>query len=96
MQFKELKQEIDRLFSSIQEQVQEGSAPDPEEVKQFSRCCSFFQNRADEEWAEEADDFMQLVHQLLQEVKNDNLEEIVQIVASLEDSRNFCHRSFRD
>jgi XXXCH domain-containing protein len=94
MQFSELKQEVDRLFQRIQEQASEGDLPHLEDVKQFARYCSLMQNQADEEWAEEADDFMQLVNQLLQDVKNDNSEEIVQLIASLEDTKNFCHRTF--
>jgi len=95
MQFSELKQEVERLFGRIQDQVSEGDLPDLEDVKQFSRYCSLMQTHADDEWADEADDFMQLVHQLVQDVKNDNAEEIVQIIASLEDTKNFCHRTFR-
>lgn len=95
MQFKELKQEVERLFGKIQHQASEGDLPDLEDVKQFARYCSLMQTRADEDWAEEADDFMQLVHQLLQDVKNDNAEEIIQLIASLEDTKNFCHRTFR-
>ena len=94
MQFKELKQEVERLFEKIQEQASEGGLPDLEDVKQFARYCSLMQTRADEEWAEEVDDFMQLVHQLLQNVKNGNTEEIVQLLGSLEDTKNFCHRTF--
>lgn len=94
MQFKELKQEVEHLFGKIQEQASEGDLPELEEVKQFARYCSLMQTRADEEWAEEMDDFMQLVHQLLQNVKNGNTEEIVQLLGSLEDTKNFCHRTF--
>ncbi|MCF8029746.1 MAG: GAK system XXXCH domain-containing protein [Desulfohalobiaceae bacterium] len=94
MQFKELKQEVEHLFGKIQEQASEGDLPELEDVKQFARYCSLMQTRADEEWAEEMDDFMQLVHQLLQNVKNGNTEEIVQLLGSLEDTKNFCHRTF--
>lgn len=94
MQFSELKQEVERLFGKIQEQASEGDMPDLEDVKLFARYCSRMQTLADEEWAEEADDFMQLVDQLLQDVKNDHSEEIVQLIASLEDTKNYCHRTF--
>lgn len=93
MDFASLKQELEQLFSKIKEATLEGDQPDLNDVKQFVRLCSKMQNFASEEWAFEADDFTHLANKFLQTVKNENIKDMFPLINSLEDSKNYCHRS---
>ena len=95
MNFASLKQELDQLFTKIKSAAGEGDQPELSDVKQFVRLCSQMQNYADEEWAFEADDFMHLANELLQTVKNENIQDMFPLIDSLEDSMNYCHRTFK-
>jgi XXXCH domain-containing protein len=96
MQFKQLKQELETLFAKIKEASRDGDYPDLEDVKQFVRLCSQMQAQAPEEWAFEADDFTHLANELLQEVKQKQVQDIFPLIQSLDDAQNYCHRLFRE
>jgi XXXCH domain-containing protein len=96
MQFKQLKMELEKVFTHIKSVADEGETPALDEVKQFVRLCEKMQHLAPEEWAFEVDDFVHLATQLLQSVKNHNIQDIVPLVTSLDDARTFCHRTFKD
>jgi XXXCH domain-containing protein len=95
MQFKQLKLELDRVFSRIQQQSSDGELPSLEDVKAFAHYCSRMQTQAPEEWAEEADDFSHLATQLLRSVKNEDIQSVLPLLDSLDDAMSFCHRTFR-
>lgn len=95
MQFQALKQELQTLFDKIHSSADAGNIPEIEDVKKFVRLCNQMQYNAPEEWALEADDFMHMASQLHQSVKNSHLEHIMPIIQSLEDAKNYCHRSFK-
>ncbi len=95
MQFKQLKTELEKVFQQIKEVSEGGETPSLENVKHFVRLCGKMQHQAAEEWAFEVDDFVHLANQLLQSVRNQNIQDIVPLVTSLDDARTFCHRTFR-
>jgi len=96
MQFKQLKQELETLFSKIKETSSDGDSPELEDVKRFVRLCSQMQAQAPEEWAFEADDFTHLANELLQGVKQGQIQDVFPLIQSLEDAQQYCHRLFRD
>ncbi len=96
MNLKKLKQDMEVVFNKIKEQSHEGNVPELDVVKKFVRLCGQLQANAPDEWAEEADDFLHLANQLYQSTKNNSIKDVVPLVDSLEDSMDFCHRTFRD
>ncbi len=96
MDFASLKQQLDQYFTKIKNASMEGDQPELADVKQFVRLCSQMQNFAVEDWAFEADDFTHLANELLQTVKNENIQDMFHLIHSLEDARNFCHRTFKE
>jgi len=95
MQFKQIKQDMEDAFQQIKAAADQGERPEMSTVQNFVRLSTHFQSQAQEEWAEEADDFLHLANQLLQCVKQDFLQDIPRLIDSLEDSMNYCHRALR-
>ena len=96
MQFKQLKADLEKVFQEIKAASEGGEAPALEDVKQFVRLCRRMQHQTPEEWAFEVDDFVHLANQLLQSVRNQNIQDIVPLVTSLNDAKTFCHRTLRE
>ncbi len=95
MVIKKIMRELQDVFDKIKAQVQEGNIPDPELAKRFVRLCGQLQANAPDSWAEEADDFLHLANQFYQGVKKRSEKDVVPLLDSLEDSMNFCHRTFK-
>ena len=96
MDLKKLMRELNEVFEKIKAQSKEGAVPELDLVKKFVRLCGQLQAGAPDEWAEEADDFLHLANQLYQSTKNKSEKDVIPLVDSLEDSMDFCHRTFRD
>ncbi|GAB6161858.1 hypothetical protein JCM12298_10170 [Desulfothermus naphthae] len=96
MDFKKLKREMERYFTKLMDNVEEGQIPTKEDVKEFTKLALRMQNFAQEDWSYEAEDFAHLANQLIGAVKSEDLQEIYRLISALEDAKNYCHRSFRD
>lgn len=95
MDFKTLKLSMERTFEGIVNASREGDLPQEKEVAQFVRQCRQLHMQAEEDWAGEAEDFAHLATQLHQAVKNQDAEEVVILVQSLNDAQSYCHRMFK-
>jgi len=96
MSLKRLKRDMDSLFKKLLDTVENGSIPDLQEIKDFTKMASRLQNYASDEWALEAEDFAHLSKQLIAAVKSKDIQEIYSLITALDDAKNYCHRSFKD
>lgn len=96
MDFKTTKHDLEEVFTSIKNQIEEGSLPDVATANRFSRLAGVMHQLADEAWMEEAEDFSHLAGQLLNSAKKHDLETCVMLMESLQDAQSFCHRTFRE
>ncbi|MFP4392486.1 MAG: GAK system XXXCH domain-containing protein [Desulfohalobiaceae bacterium] len=94
MLFRELKQEMDQVFTRIKQDSTEGTLPALDDVKRFAQLCFRMQSQAPESWELEADDFQHLAKELLQSVKKQNIQEAVFLISSLQEAQTYCHRTF--
>lgn len=95
MDFRTLKRSLDEVFSRMQLAAEAGELPEQADVDQFMRLARLMLTQARDEWAGEAEDFAQLAQQLVQAVKKRHREDAVMLVESLDDARQYCHRSFQ-
>ncbi len=95
MNLKKLKQQLQSSFDLLKQRVEGGELPSIEEVKNFSKLASRMVNYAEEKWQFEAEDFAHLANQLISAVKTQDLQEVYTLINTLEDSKNYCHRSFK-
>ncbi len=95
MEFSQVKQSLQSIFGDIQDQVQQGQLPSEETVSSFLRLATRMHSLAEEEWADECEDFHHLVKELLRVVKKGSIEEAVLLVEALDDAQAYCHQSFR-
>jgi XXXCH domain-containing protein len=96
MDFKSTKRDLEAVFTSIVNQVEDVSLPDEATVNKFARLAGRMHQIADEAWMDEAEDFSHLAGQLLNAVKKGDVESCVMLVESLQDAQSFCHRTFRE
>ncbi len=96
MDFKTYKKKLEGIFTRINEILEEGDIPEISLIKDFTRLASRLQNYATDEWSYEAEDFAHLANQLISAVKGNDFQEIYRLISSLEDAKNYCHRSFRE
>ncbi|MFO8033038.1 MAG: GAK system XXXCH domain-containing protein [Desulfohalobiaceae bacterium] len=94
MHFRELKQELEQVFTKIMQDSTEGGLPELQDVQRFAQLCSRLQSQAPEAWALEADDLQHLAKELLQCVKKQNTQEAVILIHSLQEAQTYCHRTF--
>jgi XXXCH domain-containing protein len=95
MRLRQIKQDLDTVFTKIKNTSAEGDLPEVEDVKQFVRLCSHMQTYAHEDWAFEADDFLHLAQELLQSVRQKEIQETIPLIDSLEEAKTYCHRTFK-
>ena len=95
MSFASLKQELDTVFNTIQEKSSTGGMPETADIQQFVRLATRIQSFAEDEWADEYEDFSQLAQQLLHAVKKNQLQDAIRLVESLNDAKSYCHRDFK-
>ncbi len=95
MRFPQIKKDLDEVFTKIKTTSAEGDLPDVEDVKHMVRLCSHMQSFAPDEWAFEADDFLHLAQELLQSVRQSEVQETIPLIDSLEEAQIFCHRTFK-
>jgi len=87
---------MEAVFKSIQEKIQDGELPSDEIVNKFIRLTRQFHSNAEEEWAEECEDFLHLSLQLQHACKKGQTQDAIRLVDSLDDARLYCHRTFKD
>ena len=95
MRFRQIKKDLDEVFTKIKTTSAEGDLPEIEDVKHMVRLCSHMQSIAPDEWAFEADDFLHLAQELLQSVRHNEVQETIPLIDSLEEAQTFCHRTFK-
>jgi XXXCH domain-containing protein len=95
MDLKTTKQEMETVFQSIQSRTIEGAMPEEKDVSQLLRLARQMQMLADDDWADECEDFQHLVDQLLHAVKKNQVSDAILLVESLSDAQTYCHRTFR-
>lgn len=95
MSLKKLKQELKSSFDLLKQKMENGELPSMDEAKLFSKLASRMVNFAEEDWQLEAEDFAHLANQLISAVKSQDIKEVYSLINALEDSKNYCHRSFK-
>ncbi|WP_027370582.1 GAK system XXXCH domain-containing protein [Desulfovermiculus halophilus] len=95
MRLAQIKNDLEAVFNKIKKTSAEGDLPQEEDVKQFVRLCSHMQTYAHEDWAFEADDFLHLAQELLQSVRQEEVQDTIPLIDSLEEAKTYCHRTFR-
>lgn len=95
MNFPALKNQMQELFSSIQQSADSGELPELKEVASFFQATEKMAMNANEAWHSEAEDFLHLTRQLHMVVKKKNIQEAVLLLDALRDAQEFCHRSFK-
>lgn len=95
MRFRKIKTDLEQVFTKIKSTSAEGDLPEEVDVKQLVRLCSQMQTYAPEEWALEADDFLHLAQELLQSVRQNDVQETIPLIDSLEEAMTYCHRTFK-
>jgi XXXCH domain-containing protein len=96
MDFKTTKRDLEAVFATISDQIEDVNLPDEASVGRFARLAARMHQLADEAWMEEAEDFSHLAGQLLNAVKKGDVESCVMLMESLQDAQSFCHRTFRE
>lgn len=94
MEMKKLKQEMDALFTTIQEQTQLGELPAAADVAHFERLARRMMTMAEEDWVDECEDFVHIVDQLHKSVKQGLTADAILLVESIHDAKTFCHRTY--
>jgi len=95
MALKTLKKELTQIFDLIKKPSQEGILPDLNHVQKFNRLATRMHTLADDEWADECEDFAHLAKQLLQAVNQGDLQTAVMLVESINDAQSFCHKFYK-
>lgn len=95
MNLRALKKELEFCFEQLKGKLEQNEFPELNTVKKFVQLTNQMQTMANESWAYEADDFLHLAKQLYQCAKNNKLNEMILLLTSLEDAKNFCHRTFK-
>lgn len=72
-----------------------GELPEASDTTAMLRILKQLQPFAKEDWAMEWDDFVLLVEELHQAVKDENVQDATMLVESVTESRDFCHESFK-
>ncbi|MFP4629539.1 MAG: GAK system XXXCH domain-containing protein [Desulfohalobiaceae bacterium] len=94
MHFRELKQELEQVFTRIKQDSTEGGVPELQDAQRFAQLCSRLQGQAPDTWALEADDLHHLAKELVQCVKKQNAQDAVFLIHSLQEAQTYCHRTF--
>jgi len=94
MEMKKLKEEMQTLFSGIQESTQLGELPSLQETAQFERLARRLLTMASEDWMDECEDFVHIVDQLHKSVKQGLTSDAILLVESIHDAKTFCHRTY--
>jgi len=95
MNLSTIKKNLSEVFDRIQAATASGEMPTKRDIEQFSRLSRLFHAHADETWAGEAEDFCLLAEELQLAARRNQLEEVIMLVDSLDDARNYCHRTFQ-
>jgi len=95
MELKSLKKDLEKIFARIQQSTEQGELPSETDVNTFSRLARQMQIYAQDEWADECEDFQYLATQLLHSVKKGQVQDAIRLVDSLDDARTYCHRTFK-
>lgn len=96
MQFKVVKQDLEKVFNTILQATSNAELPKEEDVAHFVRLSRLMHGQAEEEWVYEAEDFLHLATQFQMAVKNKELQDAILIVESLDDARSYCHRTLNE
>lgn len=95
MDFKTLKKDLEKVYGDITSNVENNTMPELETMQEFTRLSRMMPMVADDEWAGEAEDFSHLATQLLQAAKKNDFKTVVQLMDSLNDAQQFCHKTFK-
>lgn len=93
MNFKKIKSEMQAIFSEMLESAHVGETPKLETAKSFARLARQFFSLADEAYLDECEDFAYMADQLHQAIHKNESHEAIQIIESLNDAMQYCHRS---
>lgn len=94
MEFKTLKQEMEKVYQKIAQDIEVNHMPDLGVLHEFTRLARMLPMVAADDWADEAEDFSHLATQLLQAAKKNDFKTLVQLLDSLNDAQQFCHKTF--
>lgn len=95
MNFAATKNQMNALFSAIQQAADSGELPVLKDVTSFFQLSEKMAMNASESWHTEAEDFVHLTRQLHMAVKKQNLPEAILLLDALRDAQEFCHRTFK-
>ncbi|MFW5730155.1 MAG: GAK system XXXCH domain-containing protein [Desulfonatronovibrionaceae bacterium] len=94
MEFKTLKQEMEKVYQTIAQDIEGSHMPDLTVLQEFTRLARMLPMVAQDDWADEAEDFSHLANQLLQAARKNDFKTLVQLLDSLNDAQQFCHKTF--
>ncbi|WP_045210913.1 GAK system XXXCH domain-containing protein [Desulfonatronovibrio magnus] len=95
MDFKNVKKELEKVYEDISHQIDNNKMPELKPLQEFTRLARLMPMLADDEWIGEAEDFSHLATQLLQAARHEDFGTVVQLMDSLNDAMQFCHKTFR-
>lgn len=96
MDFSKLKHDLESVYNAIYAATKDGGLPSEDDTTRFLRLSRQMLSLADEEWADQAEDFVQLAQKLQQAVKKGNAPDAIRIVDSLDDAKTYCHRTYME
>ena len=91
MRMDEIREQLDYLFALFKQASQEGAMPSHEDLDNLMRLSRRMHSQADEEWLDEAEDFLHLANQLQVAVKQDNVQDAIPLIDSLNEAYSFCY-----
>ena len=95
MDFKALKADLQEIYTVLQDQIGAGEMPLDSDLQRFVRLSRQLLGVAEDEWLGECEDFVHLSEQLLLAVKNNQIQDTVLILESLDDAVSYCHRTYQ-
>ncbi len=96
MNFTALKQNLQEAYDVIVAKINDNQLPEVAEANTFARLATQMHMTANDDWADQAEDFAHLAAEFLQTVKKGQLEDAVMLIESLNEAQTYCHRTFKD
>lgn len=91
MRIEELREQLDYFFTVFKQASREGTLPSIDDLDNFVRLSRRMHTQADEAWLDEAEDFLHLANQLQVAVKQENVQDAIPLIDSLNEAYTFCY-----
>lgn len=95
MKLKEYKKKLAQSFFELKKFTKQGELPPLPAVENFYNLAQKLTSYANEEWLEEAEDFVILAKKLKQSSQKGELKECIMLINSLSEARSYCHKTFK-